>query len=612
MPPPLPTPPSRRSAAVFLQAACYQHQYIRSRDSSGHVERPERLRAVTVGLSAAIARLESAFPQAVDAEPDSSLSGPQHAETPSHPDPDDLAAAMDRMNIAAGTSPVSIVQSQATADLLSNPAVKYVHGDVYVDKLKRWTQESADKIRDGRSEIPPGLPQGDLYLCPESINAIQGAIGTVCEAVDRVVTSSRHASKEEPPADPPVHRAFVAIRPPGHHCGEDSPSGFCFVNNVAIGVAHAHLKHGINRVVILDIDLHHGNGTQALVWHINEETHRQKLTAEAGAPPERTGLRVYYGSLHDILSYPCEDGKPERVQAASVSLHNAHGQYIENVHLQTYTSESHFRELYANEYSRILRRAEQFLDATGGAGDDVLVFISCGMDACEHEYASMSRHDRKVPVGFYHRFTRDARALADRYAAGRIVSVLEGGYSDRALISGAMAHLSGLVDDTTSSQVDEEWWSVDNLVRLENLTTKKRRGGRASLNKSPNASSSPSPAPSEPWLTRTLEIFQDLEVPWKQLSSPRAAPQPSPMTMTLRERKAQGKTPSPAPPEPAKPNVEKAGPEGERVHSPTPSVSTGGSTSASTSGESVVERVADGLKKIPRVILRLGPEPSGS
>ena len=61
---------------------------------------------------------------------------------------------------------------------------------------------------------------------------MQGAVGTVCEAVDKVILSSRS------PTNTGIHRAFVAIRPPGHHCGEDTPSGFCFLNNVAIGAAH--------------------------------------------------------------------------------------------------------------------------------------------------------------------------------------------------------------------------------------------------------------------------------------------------------------------------------------------------------------------------------------
>lgn len=67
-------------------------------------------------------------------------------------------------------------------------------------------------------------------VCPESINAIQGALGTICEAVDGV-TNPESSFK----------RAFVAVRPPGHHCGEDTPSGFCFVNNVAVGAAHGEL-----------------------------------------------------------------------------------------------------------------------------------------------------------------------------------------------------------------------------------------------------------------------------------------------------------------------------------------------------------------------------------
>ena len=228
-----------------------------------------------------------------------------------------------------------------------------------------------------------------------------------------------------------------------------------------------------------------GNGTQAIAWQINEETYRKRLEAEAGATSGKPGLQVYYGSIHDVLSYPCEDGKVELVQAASVSIHGPHGQHIENVHLRPYVSSEDFWEnLYTGPYSRLLKKAGEFLDNTGGAGDDVLVFIrsatscaclrsrrltllfpSCGFDACEHEYGSMSRHQRKVPVSFYHRFARDTRAFAERYAKGRVISVLEGGYSDRALTSGALAHLSGLVDNGDMG-VDESWWSLENLTAV--------------------------------------------------------------------------------------------------------------------------------------------------
>ncbi len=100
------------------------------------------------------------------------------------------------------------------------------------------------------------------------------------------------------------------------------------------------------------------------------------MESEAGASNSQTGPKIYYGSLHDILSYPCEDGKVSLVQAASVSLHKSHGQYIENVHLQTYTSEQHFWDvLYKEQYSKLLDKAQAFLDDTGGPGDDVLFFI---------------------------------------------------------------------------------------------------------------------------------------------------------------------------------------------------------------------------------------------
>ena len=77
----------------------------------------------------------------------------------------------------------------------------------------------------------------------------------------------------------------------------------------------------------------------------------------------------------------------------------------------------------------------------------------------------MSRHHRHVPTSFYRRFAKDTRKFADRYARGRLISVLEGGYSDRALTSGAMAHLAGLAE-TDGTTVDESWWSLNNIIEV--------------------------------------------------------------------------------------------------------------------------------------------------
>ncbi|KAG6856354.1 hypothetical protein H0H87_005341 [Tephrocybe sp. NHM501043] len=211
------------------------------------------------------------------------------------------------------------------------------------------------------------------------------------------------------------------------------------------------------------------------------------------------------------------------------------------------------------------------------------------MDACEHEYESMSRHNRKVPTSFYHRFARDACALSDVYAKGRLVSVLEGGYSDRALISGTMAHLSGLVDESViEGGVNEEWWNVENLIKLEKAT-KKRRGGRPSL----------STAANESWLERTVEIFQSLDSTAKltPLVSRTLVP---PSSMTLRDRKSKSPTPSPTP-QPISSRRPKT------VKPISQSLSSGAeSSSSSSSGEGEITAP----KKLPRVILRLGPDPS--
>lgn len=136
-----------------------------------------------------------------------------------------------------------------------------------------------------------------------------------------------------------------------------------------------------------------GNGTQSIVWQINEETYRVKLEESYGRPPGKPGLQVFYGSLHDILSYPCEvssgllchrtslipllqDGKPELVQAASVSIHGPHGQFIENIHLEPYTTEEEFHgQLYEGKYAQLFKKARNFIQATGGVKDDTLVFI---------------------------------------------------------------------------------------------------------------------------------------------------------------------------------------------------------------------------------------------
>ena len=138
-------------ATIFLQNACFAHRYIRSRDTSAIVERPERLRAVELGLAAISARFEGVLPQTVTAA-----------------EPNDLVSALEQMTLGTGPSKaIPIVNSSASVNILQHPAVKFVHGDidgdVYLQNLQRWAKDSLDKITKGDSEIPEGLSQGDLY-----------------------------------------------------------------------------------------------------------------------------------------------------------------------------------------------------------------------------------------------------------------------------------------------------------------------------------------------------------------------------------------------------------------------------------------------------------------
>lgn len=160
-------PQSGPSTTIFLQDACLQHKYIRTKDSSHIVERPERLRAVKIGLCAAISRLEESLSIATSADATAPVEDPEA---------DSLVEAIENLRLEQQDSavlplpkglPVQVVRSSAKVDILDHSAVKYVHGDidgdVYLKRLVEWARQSAEKISNGQSEIPDGLPQGDLY-----------------------------------------------------------------------------------------------------------------------------------------------------------------------------------------------------------------------------------------------------------------------------------------------------------------------------------------------------------------------------------------------------------------------------------------------------------------
>lgn len=381
-----------------------------------------------------------------------------------------------------------------------------------------------------------------------------------------------------------------------------------------IAIAHAARQHGLTHAVILDFDLHHGDGSQSIAWTLNN------IANSGSASTKKTaGIHVPnigYFSLHDINSYPCEDGDMDKIKNASLNI-EAHGQFIHNIHLKPYNSVEEFWELYENKYYSVIAKAREFLAEASvskpkrnGREYKAGVFISAGFDASEHESSGMQRHAVNVPTSFYARFTSDALALAEQYCEGRVLSVLEGGYSDRALITGIMAHLAGLAcpsPTTVSGFVppstgllpvpepyatrpssadrgwDPEWWGSENIGELERyyekMTFKKvvtdkpstsylsattasiarSETPRRVVSSTGTGNSTPLPPPVIPWEIRAFELsrkiipeFQEsVEIPPLAKSSSKnkrhsVAVVPDSSTRVLRDRKA--KTPDAAAP----------------------------------------------------------------
>lgn len=215
----------------------------------------------------------------------------------------------------------------------------------------------------------------------------------------------------------------------------------------------------------------------------------------------------------------------------------------------------------------------------------------------------MSRHGRHVPPAFYSRFTRDAAAFAERRAAGRIVSVLEGGYADRALASGALAHVVGLAAPAPLPGEDS-WWALENLAKARLFISTPKTiadGGVVQMEKaSVRKGRKTSQGRPEPWLERAVSVFNAIDVkPPAPAPAPSAVPTP---TRVLRERPPRSAAASPpASKGKAKATTTAMAPLGHESDSPLTDLS------ASEGEQPAVAAVV--AKKLPRVILHVRPPP---
>ncbi len=232
----------------------------------------------------------------------------------------------------------------------------------------------------------------DTVVSLGSKQAALRAVAAVCDAVDRVCGGQNT-------------NAFCALRPPGHHAMPDYAMGFCLFNNIAIAAEYARHRYGLQRIAIVDFDVHHGNGTQAAFYE---------------------QAQVLYASSHQWPHYP-GSGHPSE---------NGVGNII-NVPLPSGSGGEVFREKYRQI---VLPAVRKF--------NPELILVSAGFDAHRDDpLASL-----ELLEDDYRWITEELIAIADSCCQGRLISALEGGYNLQALANSVAAHVGSLMSIATGGE----------------------------------------------------------------------------------------------------------------------------------------------------------------
>ena len=227
---------------------------------------------------------------------------------------------------------------------------------------------------------------GDTIISPGSKEATSDAVGSIITAIDGV------QNKE-------FKNAFCAVRPPGHHAEKNKAMGFCIYNNVAVGANYLIDKYKLNRVAIIDFDVHHGNGTQD-IFYDNE--------------------KVLYISTHQFPYYPGSGTEQEK------------GRYnnIFNIPLPAGTNS----EEYLNAYEFVLKKINEFKPE--------FILLSAGFDAHKDDPLAQFQLESKD----FYEITKRTLELSNLYCDGKIVSILEGGYDLLALQESTEMHVKALLE----------------------------------------------------------------------------------------------------------------------------------------------------------------------
>ncbi len=292
-----------------------------------------------------------------------------HAMTPGHPErPERHTAVMDAIQSAGYRDSAT----WAEAPLVKREHLERIHEPSYLDHVDQHSPES------GLIQLDP-----DTAMGPHSLEAAQRAAGAAILATEQVL------------GDGGPQRAFCATRPPGHHAERDRAMGFCFYGNAAAAAAHALDHYGLERVAIVDFDVHHGNGTEHIF---------------------KNDRRVMFCSTHQHPFYP-------GTGTESVPGH------IVNVPLPAGTDGTTFREAIK---TRWMSELETF--------DPQLLVISAGFDSHHLDPLGGMRLDG----GDFGWVTDVLVDFANAHCGGRVVSCLEGGYSLDGLAEGVIEHLRAL------------------------------------------------------------------------------------------------------------------------------------------------------------------------
>jgi acetoin utilization deacetylase AcuC-like enzyme len=295
----------------------------------------------------------------------------QHITPPGHPERVDRLRALE----AALTAEQFSGLDRQQAPMGDENAVLFAHPDDFLNRIKQQVPE------EGIARI-----DGDTVISPKSFDAALHGIGGIVAGIDDVFSGA-------------ADNVFVASRPPGHHAEKNIAMGFCLFNNIAIGARHAQANHDVERVAIIDWDVHHGNGTQDIFW--DDKT-------------------VLYCSTHQMPLYPGSGAKKEAGEHGTIC----------NAPLAPGNGSDHFREAFK---SRVIPSIENF------APD--LILISAGFDAHYRDpLAQINLDDDDFDWA-----TGRMMELATRFCDNRLVSVLEGGYDLEGLAVSGAAHIHRLM-----------------------------------------------------------------------------------------------------------------------------------------------------------------------